>query len=164
MYFDLSYLIELDYLKWMEGRYAVGPNHLKSWFPTNAAMRAYLVNWLVEVHVDLTLPQRALFATVNIIDRYLDYKFLCRIMKFLFDRFMARKGHEITQDNLKLLAIAALRTSSNRDVDVDPKVYNFEHSFPEIVMMERKIQKALNFNPKFDLEPCLVPLSLEFLR
>ena len=71
---------------------------------------------------------------------------------------MARKGHEITKDNLKLLAIAALRTSSNRDVDVDPKVYNFEHSIPEIVMMERKIQKAL------DLEPCLVLHSLEFLR
>ena len=67
---------ELDYLKWMEERYAVGPNHLKSWFPTNAAMRAYLVNWLVEVHVDLTLPQEALFVTVNIIDRYLAYKYL----------------------------------------------------------------------------------------
>ena len=82
----------------------------------------------------------------------------------MFDRFLARKGHEITQVNLKLLAVAALRTSAKRDVDVDPKVYNFKHSFPEIVMMERKIQKALNFNPKFDLEPCLVPLSLEFLR
>ena len=72
---------ELDYLKWMEERYAVQPNHLKSWFPTNAAMRAYLINWLVEVQVEFTLPQEALFVTVNIIDRYLDYKYLCRIMK-----------------------------------------------------------------------------------
>ena len=58
------------YLKQLEKNYTVRANHLPAGFPTNAKMRAQLIDWLVEVQVQFKLTQETFFRTVHTIDRY----------------------------------------------------------------------------------------------
>ena len=68
------------YLRQLEKRYAVRSNHLSAVSPTNAKMRATLIDWLVEVQDEFKLTQETLYLTVHTIDRYLDYRaYLCNI-------------------------------------------------------------------------------------
>ena len=60
------------YLRQLEKRYAVRSNHLLTGSPTNAKMRATLIDWLVEVKDEFKLTQESLYLTVHTIDRYLD--------------------------------------------------------------------------------------------
>ena len=57
------------YLKQLEKRYTVRANNLFAGFPTNAKMRAQLIDWLVEVQVQFKLTQETFFLTVHTIDR-----------------------------------------------------------------------------------------------
>ena len=57
------------YLKQLEKHYTVRANHLLAGFPTNAKMRAQLIDWLVEVQVQFKLTQETFFLTVHTIDR-----------------------------------------------------------------------------------------------
>ena len=57
------------YLKQLEKNYTVRANHLPAGFPTNAKMRAQLIDWLVEVQVQFKLTQETFFRTVHTIDR-----------------------------------------------------------------------------------------------
>ena len=59
----------LPKLKQLEKNYTVRANHLPSGFPTNAKMRAQLIDWLVEVQVQFKLTQETFFRTVHTIDR-----------------------------------------------------------------------------------------------
>merc|ERR1712002_1420650 len=78
------------YLRQLESRGSVGPNHLFK-CPTSDKMRAVLVDWLVEVQLQFKLLQETLFLTVDIIDRY-----------------MAREGGKVSRTELQLVGVAAM--------------------------------------------------------
>ena len=65
------------YLKQLEKNYIVRANHLPAGFPTNAKMRAQLIDWLVEVQVQFKLTQETFIRTVHTIDRYKKSLFIC---------------------------------------------------------------------------------------
>ena len=48
--------------------------------PVNGKMRAVLVDWLVEVHSQFKLLQETLYMTVYVIDKFLQVRYLPRIV------------------------------------------------------------------------------------
>lgn len=65
------------YLRQLETRYPVRPQHLVSQTEVNGRMRGILIDWLVQVHLRFHLLQETLYLTVAIIDRYLQVRACC---------------------------------------------------------------------------------------
>jgi len=65
------------YLRQLETRYPLRPQHLVSQTEINGRMRGILIDWLVQVHLRFHLLQETLYLTVAIIDRYLQVRVSC---------------------------------------------------------------------------------------
>ncbi|CAE8657567.1 unnamed protein product, partial [Polarella glacialis] len=61
-----------------EATFMPPPGFLERQTEVNAKMRGILLDWLVEVHMKHRLRTESLYLTVNIIDRYLARKQVCR--------------------------------------------------------------------------------------
>jgi len=133
------------YLRQLESRGSVGPNHLFK-CPTSDKMRAVLVDWLVEVQLQFKLLQETLFLTVDIIDRY-----------------MAREGGKVSRTELQLVGVAAMFLAGKIEEVFAPACSDFvyitdnAYTEEEIKKTEMKILIALEFN-------LFQPVSLHFLR
>jgi len=133
------------YLRQLESRGSVGPNHLSK-CPTSDKMRAVLVDWLVEVQLQFKLLQETLFLTVDIIDRY-----------------MAREGGKVSRTELQLIGVAAMFLAGKIEEVFAPACSDFvyitdnAYTEEEIKQTEMKILIALEFN-------LFQPVSLHFLR
>jgi len=134
------------YLKQLEKHYTVRANHLLAGFPTNAKMRAQLIDWLVEVQVQFKLTQETFFLTVHTIDR-----------------FMALEGNKVPRSKLQLVGVSAMFLMSKVEEIYPPTlsdfvfITNFGYNNNDIQEMERRIVRALNFD-------FCQPISLNFLR
>ncbi|RUP50117.1 hypothetical protein BC936DRAFT_140255 [Jimgerdemannia flammicorona] len=98
----------------------------------NSNMRAILIDWLVEVVLDLRLSEETLYMTVNYIDRFLSYV-------------------RITRSNLQCVGIAALFVASKYE-EVEPPflseladITDRTYTERQILAMEQKILKVLRF-------------------
>ena len=61
----------VEYLRHLEQQFYVDPMYMNNQPEINEGMRAILVNWVVQVHLRLSLFEKTLYLTVSIIDRYL---------------------------------------------------------------------------------------------
>jgi len=133
------------YLRKLEEKGAVKPNHLLE-CPTNDKMRAVLVDWLVEVQIQFKLLQETLFATINILDRYI-----------------AVEGSSVDRNSLQLVGITSMFLAAKIEEVYAPAISDFvyisdnAYNEDQIKKTELKILRALNFQ-------MFQPISLNFLR
>lgn len=106
--------------------------------------RAFLVEWIIDVHRKFRLMPETLYVTINIIDRYLSLQ-------------------EIKKSQLHLLGVTALLISTKYEEIYPPELKDLlsvsENKFTkaEVLAMETKILSSLEFNFMF-------PSSLRFLE
>ena len=99
----------------------------------NEKMRSILVDWLVDVHLKFKLVVETLFLAVNMIDRYLERA-------------------EVSRQKLQLVGITAMFIASKYEEIYPPDLRDFvyvtdkAYTKQQILAMEGKILKALNFN------------------
>ena len=96
-------------------------------------MRAILIDWLISLHYHFRLEDSSLFATINIIDRYLSIK-------------------SIQRNKFQLLGVSALFIGVKYDEIYCPSARQLNdmtdssYSPKEIVEMEKEILSTLNYN------------------
>ena len=106
--------------------------------------RAFLVEWIIDVHRKFRLMPETLYVTINIIDRYLSIQ-------------------EIKKSQLHLLGVSALLISTKYEEIYPPELKDLlsvsENKFTksEVLSMEFKILTTLEFN-------FLAPSALRFLE
>ncbi|XP_067838244.1 G2/mitotic-specific cyclin-B1-like isoform X3 [Heptranchias perlo] len=122
---------------------AVRPNYLVGQEITGA-MRAILIDWLVQVQIKFRLLPETMYLTVSILDRFL-------------------QDNPVTKKNLQLVGVAAMFVASKYEEVYPPEIGDFviitddAYSSAQIRQMERCILKKLNFSLG-------KPLPLHFLR
>ncbi|GER36884.1 cyclin A3, partial [Striga asiatica] len=98
----------------------------------NPAMRAKLIDWLVEVAEEYKLVSDTLYLTVNYIDRYLS-------------------THKLLRNKLQLLGVSCMLVASKHEEIKPPHIEDFcymtdnTYSKDEVVHMEREVLKLLDF-------------------
>ena len=133
------------YLKQREPLTAVRAGHLDA-APSNAKMRACVVDWLVEVSLQFTLMNESLFAAVSFMDRYI-----------------ASEGKRVPRQKLQLVGAASLFLASKVEEIMPPMCSDFAYitdsayTEKQFKQMEIDILRVLNFD-------LFEPLSLHFLR
>ncbi|XP_078252935.1 G2/mitotic-specific cyclin-B1-like [Rhinoraja longicauda] len=131
------------YLRQLEVDQAVRSNYLAGQGITGA-MRAILIDWLVQVQVKFKLLPESLYMTVSIIDRFL-------------------QDNPVTKKNLQLVGVTAMFVACKYEEIFPPVVGDFvvitdnAYSSAQIRQMERWILRKLNFSLG-------KPLPLHFLR
>ncbi|XP_067884895.1 G2/mitotic-specific cyclin-B1-like isoform X2 [Heterodontus francisci] len=131
------------YLRELETKQAVRPNYLMGQMITGA-MRAILIDWLVQVQIKFKLLPETLYLTVSVLDR------------FLQDNPVAKK-------NLQLVGVTAMLVASKYEEIYPPEIGDFviitdeAYTSAQIRQMERWILKKLDFSLG-------KPLPLHFLR
>ena len=106
--------------------------------------RAFLVEWIIDVHRKFRLMPETLYVTIGIIDRYLS-------------------GYEIKKSQLHLLGVTALLIATKYEEIYPPELKDLlsvsENKFTktEVLKMENKILSALEFN-------FMAPSALRFLE
>lgn len=133
------------YLRYLEKAQPVKEDSLKGCTVT-PRMRAVLINWLMEVHLQFKLLQETLYLTVAIIDRF-------------FSSSVVR----IKRNRLQLLGVTAMFVASKYEEMYTPEIGDFVYisdnawSKGDIRTMEIEVLKTL----RFELGR---PLSINFLR
>jgi cyclin B len=120
------------------------PSYMDLQTDINAKMRAILIDWLVEVHMKYKMRQETLFASVNIIDRYVAVK-------------------QVPRKRLQLLGVTSMLIAAKfeelRPPSVKDFVYITDHAYAhdEVTNMECSILAALGFR-------VVVPTLPQFLE
>uniref|UniRef100_UPI00398ED75E G2/mitotic-specific cyclin-B1-like n=1 Tax=Pristiophorus japonicus TaxID=55135 RepID=UPI00398ED75E len=131
------------YLRQLEIVQAVRPNYLVGRVITGA-MRAILIDWLVQVQIKFKLLPETMYLTVSILDRFLQV-------------------NPVQKKNLQLVGVTAMLIASKYEEIYPPEIGDFviitddAYSSAHIRQMERLILKKLDFSLG-------KPLPLHFLR
>ncbi|XP_072904298.1 G2/mitotic-specific cyclin-B1-like isoform X2 [Hemitrygon akajei] len=131
------------YLRQLEVEQAVRPNYLAGQVITGA-MRAILIDWLVQVQVKFKLLPETLYMTVSILDRFL-------------------QDNPVTKKNLQLVGVTAMFIASKYEEVYPPEIGDFviitdnAYTTAQVRQMERWILKKLCFSLG-------KPVPLHFLR
>ncbi|XP_072113242.1 G2/mitotic-specific cyclin-B1-like [Mobula birostris] len=131
------------YLRQLEVEQAVRPNYLAGKVITGA-MRAILIDWLVQVQVKFKLLPETLYMTVSILDRFL-------------------QDNSVTKKNLQLVGVTAMFIASKYEEVYPPEIVDFvvitdnAYTTAQVRQMERWILKKLGFSLG-------KPVPLHFLR
>ncbi|XP_071453826.1 G2/mitotic-specific cyclin-B3 [Hetaerina americana] len=135
-----------SYLKSKEACFVVDGSYLKKHRGITAEMRAFLVDWMVEVQETFELNHETLYLAVKIVDL-----------------FLSSYNRELSKEKLQLLGATAAFIASKYDEKHLPTVEDFKlvcdgaYSRTEFMSMEILILKTLDFNLG-------IPLSYRFLR
>jgi len=132
-------------MKEMEIHFKIDHDYLsKTQSEIKDTSRAFLVEWIIDVHRKFRLMPETLHVTINIIDRYLSIA-------------------EIKKSQLHLLGVTALLIATKYEEIYPPELKDLlsvsENKFTkaEVLKMESKILSTLSFN-------FTVPSSLRFLE
>lgn len=112
---------------------SVRPLYMENQPHINERMRSILIDWLVEVHLKFKLVPETLYLTTNLIDRYLERQ-------------------EVSRPKLQLVGVTSLLIASKYEEIYPPElrdlVYICDRAYTrsEIIEMEEKILKTLNYN------------------
>lgn len=127
-----------------ETKYLPNADYLASQSDVSTAMRATLLDWLIEVHLKFKLRQETLYLTVLLIDRYLDQV-------------------EISRRKLQCVGIVAMLVAAKYEEIYPPEIIDFcqitdnAYTRDEVLEMEIDMLNRLEF--------CLTqPTSLMFLQ
>merc|ERR550539_2147137 len=135
----------ITYIRNLETKQDIKPKFLAGSI-ISGKMRAVLINWLAEVHLQFKLMQETLYLTVGIVDRYL-----------------AIEGHLIKKPKIQLVGVCAMLIACKYEEMYIPQVEDFvyisdeAYKAQEILSMERHILEAL----KYELGR---PIAITFLR
>jgi len=133
------------YLRQVEREQVIRKDFLKGCMVTGK-MRAVLLDWLIEVHLQFKLLQETLYMTI-----------------FLIDRYLQAEGLTLKRDQLQLVGVTAMFTACKVEEMYAPELNDFvyitdnAYSAAQIRQMELKMLQALNFQLGR-------PLPLHFLR
>jgi hypothetical protein len=134
-----------DSMKELEPFYRIDNDYLsKMQTEIKDTSRAFLVEWIIDVHRKFRLMAETLYVTVNIIDRYLSLQ-------------------QIKKSELHLLGVTALLISTKYEEIYPPELKDLlnisENKFnkADVLKMESKILSTLEFN-------FMYPSSLRFLE
>eukprot|EP00978_Attheya_sp_CCMP212_P005363 scaffold12014_cov45-Attheya_sp.AAC.1 len=111
---------------------SVGPNYMEHQGEINTRMRAILVDWLVQVHHKFKMVPETLYLTVNLIDRYLEKRYVSR-------------------QELQLVGVASLLIASKYEEIYIPEMSDFvyicdnAYTKDEILQMETIVLTELNY-------------------
>jgi len=120
------------------------PSYISAQVEITEAMRAILVDWLVEVQESFELNHETLYAAVKMTDIYLSKK-------------------QVRKEDLQLVGATACLVSCKIDERIPPMVDDFlyvcddAYSRDQIMKMERKMLKVVGFDLGY-------PLSYRYLR
>jgi len=133
----------MGYYKQREPQFLVA-NYMSAQIEITEAMRAILVDWLVEVQESFELNHETLYAAVKMTDLYLSKK-------------------QVRKEDLQLVGATACLISCKIDERIPPMVDDFlyvcddAYSRDQIMKMERKMLKVVGFDLGY-------PLSYRMLR
>ena len=122
----------------------INPNYMSSQVSINYKMRAILVDWIIDVHNRCDMKKKTLFQAIFIIDAFLTKNI-------------------IHKKDFQLLGMAALLIASKESEIIFPSLNtflafsNFAYTKQNLVDMERKVLKNLNFD-------ILAPTAEEFFE
>jgi len=95
------------YLRQQEAKMPIRRDFLKGCH-VNGKMRAILLDWLIEVHLQFKLLQETLYLTV-----------------FMIDRFLQQEGMTIKRKELQLVGVTAMFTASKVEEMYAPEITDF---------------------------------------
>ena len=133
-----------EYMRQLEKQYTIGKVRLIS--DDMVAMRAVLIDWLIEVHLQFKFLQETLYLTINILDR-----------------FLHAKAPKIRKKMLQLVGVTAMFLASKYEEMYPPEITDFvyvtdnTYSTSQIRTMEILMLTTLEFNTS-------PPLLINFLR
>uniref|UniRef100_A0A672JR29 G2/mitotic-specific cyclin-B2 n=1 Tax=Salarias fasciatus TaxID=181472 RepID=A0A672JR29_SALFA len=131
------------YLHELEVQQAVRPDYMRG-YEITGAMRALLVDWLVQVHSRFQLLQETLFLTVAVLDRFLQVQ-------------------PVSRRKLQLVGVASMLVACKYEETFSPTAGDFAYitdgafTAAQVLTMEQLILTALRFRLGR-------PLPLHFLR
>lgn len=134
-----------NYLYKLEREFPIGEKYLANHLEINAKMRAILIDWINEIHLQFKLELESFHMAVSIIDRYLQVK------------------PKTARSKLQLVGVTALFFATKYEELFPPALSDFVYicddcyKQEEILEMERDMFRAL----KFQLSK---PLPIHFLR
>ncbi|KAH9386748.1 G2/mitotic-specific cyclin 2 [Nematocida major] len=140
---EYSHEILTHYIKDQEN-YMASPNYMEFQEEIRWAMRAVLIDWIIDVHHKLTLLPETLYLSVNLIDRFLSLRI-------------------VTIGKLQLVGVAGLLIASKFQEVASPSVETFviltDRSFTEneILRAEKYMLHCLEYKINF-------PSPLNWLR
>ncbi|KAJ8735480.1 hypothetical protein PYW07_007100 [Mythimna separata] len=133
------------YLTELEEKYPIEIDSLRKQLVITGKMRATLISWLVDVHLQFSLLLETFHLTVGIIDRYL------------------QEVPNVQKNELQLIGVTAMFIASKYEEIYAPDVADFvyvtdnAYTQQDVFRCERDILTKLNF--------CLArPIPLQFLR
>jgi hypothetical protein len=138
---------------------------MESGYKIKPCMRAYWINWMVEVHSRYKLLQETLYLTVAIMDRFLQVSY-CRLFSMwpsVNYILLLKMEPSLLPNDLQLVGLTCMFIASKIEERWPPGINDFvlisdkTYTKKEILPMELRILKALDFN--FGR-----PLPLHFLR
>ena len=119
-----------EYLRKLEVQYEIRENHLKGQTEVLPKMRAVLIDWINDVHLQYRFMQETFHMAVSIIDRYL------------------QASTRTTRKNLQLVGITALFIASKYEELYPPEVKDFvyitddTYNRNQVLDMEKHILKV----------------------
>ncbi|PWA23298.1 hypothetical protein CCH79_00018910 [Gambusia affinis] len=144
------------YLQSLEVQQAIRADYLKG-SEVTAAMRAILVDWLIQVHSRFQLLQETLYLTVAVLDRFL------QVSRTGTRTSSRRRVQPVSRRKLQLVGVAAMLVACKYEEMFCPEVGDFAYitddafSKAQILEMEQLVLRKLGFQLGR-------PLPLHFLR
>jgi cyclin B len=128
-----GYVVEMyEYFRTLEQKFEINSDYMQSQPYVNEKMRCILVDWLVEVHIKFKMVPETLYLTVQLIDRYLQFK-------------------QVRRSKLQCVGVAALLAAAKYEEIYPPElrdlVYITDRAYnkQEILDMESDIINTLEY-------------------
>ncbi|PVU96295.1 hypothetical protein BB561_001265 [Smittium simulii] len=143
----------MSYLQSIEHLTCPDSNYLARQAEITPSMRQNLVNWIASIHHSLLMLPETFFLAINIIDRFLEKRFVSQNkiqLVGVIALYIASKYEEITTPTLaEYLKFVQLPNVASQFCNAERfmlRVLDYDMSFPGPLSFLRRISKADNYN------------------